>query len=380
MLFNDLHSFVETNQVAVVRSSKPAPGHGPTVGPLWRRRTRAEWPTILAALAFSQGCSAITGLDEFRLEDTAPSTTVTSTSGTGGMAGAGGVSGTGGTGGIGSQGGSGGSGGSPPVLDDTGLIARYYIDEAADGLAAAVVEDAAPMPMALPLDSAGASVTDFHYVELSGHRGLRWEQVTMDSRAAVVLQSLSNKFFARLDDARVATLEAVIQIDATADFGAAILSLGRSTGNEERFSLFARKSGGSQGLELRWDGSNVSPSTVAGAWDVDLSPRRVVHLVLDTEQPSPEERLRLYVDAQELGRRPQSITTPEVVVVDPIPYESIDFFAGSTTFLVVGNRAGGYRSAAGVVFYAAIYDVAFTAARVEAHAGVLLAIDDEPPL
>lgn len=341
-------------------------------------RFRFRWVALAAISVGSAACFATGCIFP-------PDPEVTGSGGSGGS-GSGGSGAAGGStstatssGGNGGAGGDAGGGGGGPVLDDTLLIARYHIDEHASGLPApSELIDVKPLAFNLPIDAVGAMTSDFSFVEEGGHRGLRWAQAAPDARARGQIADTLNKVFVALDGNTAATLEAVIRVDSTVDQGGAILSISRFGGNQdEYFSLYARKSGGIEGLELQWDGSSAAASTIAGAWNAPLAQRAVVHLVLDTTQTASADRVRLYLDGTERADRTDSVTgAAPTTVTDPEQNETIALSSGMDRYLVLGNRTAGARSPAGVIFYAALYSEAFMPARVTAHAAALGTVDD----
>lgn len=275
------------------------------------------------------------------------------------------------------MGGQGGAGGLAelPTLDDTGLIARYYIDEAASGQMPLTVNDAAPMPTALNVQPAGASSMAFHFIEaLPGQRGIEWSQIGMDAMlVAAMSPDPNNKFRSRLNHHRFATLEAVIEIDDFID-GGTIFSLNQAN-DRECFGLYLSRANFDDIFEFWWSGGMYSPppGILAGEWNMYPAyqhSRVVIHLVLDTLQSGDNDRVRLYVDGSEIPHRPFTNTAP------PEHGAEISIESGNDIYLALGNRAGGSHSIAGILFYMAIYDVAFNAGRVYDHVSLLSVTDD----
>lgn len=96
--------------------------------------------------------------------------------------------------------------------------------------------------------------------------------------------------------------------------------------------------------------------------------RSVVHLVVDASKATLEDRARLFIDGVE-----QAAT----VSSGPGAGETVTLPGGES--LVLGNEPNSFRSMDGVLFYAAIYDVALDETEITTNAALLLASDDTQP-
>jgi hypothetical protein len=275
----------------------------------------------------------------------------TTTTGTGASAGAGG-------GGAGGAGG-GGSGGEPPVeppLTGDGLLARYYLDEAASGTAPDFVRDAATPPLDLGMQYNGP----VSFVETDGHRGITWPSIGQNGGPAA---NIGGTKVYDLDGSTTGTIEVVLTLFEASVNGSRIVHIG--TDDEKgRFTLL---SDAPDAVAFYWQPSDAMTHVVAGVWPVDFPSmgRVVLHVVLDTNRPDEAERLRLFVDG--------ALVDP-VGGIPPASGEVIDFVLQNR--LALGNRANGGRSFQGTLFYTAIYQSALPPEDIAANVAVLLGTDD----
>jgi len=271
--------------------------------------------------------------------------------------GMGGMPSVGGMGGMG-EGGSGGVGGGPTTdpLTDQALVVRYFLDEADTGTVPADALDAAPNPLALPLDY---GMGNLEYSEVAPHqRGLTWLVVGDAGHAENVV---GTKIINRLNNDKRLTIEMVAAIDAPMNGGARPLIIGKSDPGCGNYcdELGLRDTG----RELRLSFNDDEVAYWPAPWSA--TQRSVIHVVVDSTQPNPDDRAVLYVNGVVVSSS-QAVTLP----LDATLLLSSD---GS---LSVGNRAEISRSPAGTIHYAAIYEQSFSQARVTAHANRLLVSDD----
>ena len=243
--------------------------------------------------------------------------------------------------------------GTVPVaeLSDRGLVARYWIDEAASGTAPTELEDDASSPLSLPL----TYTDDMAFGVPGGHRALSWSAVEQYGRASIALDG--TKIQNALEGNAQATIEMVVEIAGASSVGSRLMHVG--TSNESRFSLEARAAL----LEFYWN-----DSALLGNWNVDFASegRMVLHLVLDSARASAPERVALYLDGQRLTR---------VGGTPPALDDVAKLLAGR--HFVIGNRESGARTLAGNIFYAALYDVPFEPLELQSAAAALELSDDK---
>ncbi|MFY0538171.1 hypothetical protein [Nannocystis pusilla] len=253
----------------------------------------------------------------------------------------------------------------PPQLVDEGLLVRYFLDEAKDGQGPKHALDAAPEPLDLPLVYDMGAMNPV-YAEQDGHRGLRWPKPELHGRAT--LPVADTKVQTALQNRTAATIELVLEIDAVTLFGSRLLHVGRSF----EMGHFTLRSSALDRLEFYWKGNNL-----AGVWSLDWAGlgRVVVHLVLDTGQPEPIHRVRLYVDGaavadgMDFGLMHPNQNEAIAIPTDPnIPL-----------YFALGNRgADGDRSFQGILYYAAIYANALSETQLQQNAEILAGNDDTP--
>jgi hypothetical protein len=237
---------------------------------------------------------------------------------------------------------------------DRGLVARYFIDEAAGGQNPPVLVDAAPDPLPLLL----TYTPELTFIDDTLNRALVWSASGIDARASVAVDG--TKFDSMLQGSTTGTLEVVFDITAVTDQRSRIIHFGLDQ-ESGRFTLFSTDVGS---IEAVWNGA----STSLGRWAVQLAGRKVVHLVLNTNAPTPPERVQLYVNG-----------VPTAPTASTLPTAGSTLDLGINRHFVLGNREAGDRSFTGRLYYAAVYNVAFTPVEVAQNLQVLI-VDDDTPL
>ncbi len=102
--------------------------------------------------------------------------------------------------------------------------------------------------------------------------------------------------------------------------------------------------------------------------DHDALGRIVIHGVLDTTEPSPSDRVRLYIDGVDQGAG----------TVDERPPDEMSTITIPNGMYVLGNRNDNNASLGGHIYYCALYSTALTADEVAQNAAILLVDDDTP--
>jgi hypothetical protein len=296
-------------------------------------------PRVLALCAACAGCGV--AFDSTPLPEL----------GSGGAGGVGGSSVDTTTGAGGS--GVGGYGGESAGLTSKGLLARYHIDEATSGQLPAKLNDSADAPLALPI-TYGAEMGFFE----DGNAGLRWTVTGADGRASAPVDG--SKVTA-LEGSSTGTIEVVLSLSAVTSNWSRISHIG-SSDEVGRFTLLS----GEANTLMAWWNTNDQ----LGAWNIGLTGlgRVVVHVVLDTNQVTPADRARLYLDG--VVQADISGATP------PALGAGIELATGR--HYVLGNREVGGRTFMGTLYYAALYTSALDASTVQHHAEILSAADDGP--
>lgn len=258
-------------------------------------------------------------------------------------------------GGSGSSGSSGSSTGPDvPMLIDEGLLARWYLDEAASGMAPSAVIDHQPPAVDLPLVY---DADQPRYDVVDDSRGLVWSATQLSGRA--VLDIAGTKFESELTGATQATFEIVLSVEEVTTDLSRFIHFGDGAGGGD----FAIGSPFLDRIVLRWGGSTLREFES----DFGGTDRRVLHVVVDTDAGAPDDRLRAYLDGMRLP-----LTNPGA------PGQGEGLPLDQNSALALGNRSDGTRSFRGHLQYAAIYTEVLDQAQLEHNVDVLLASDDAP--
>lgn len=244
------------------------------------------------------------------------------------------------------------SGGEDGVLSDEGLVARYFLDEAASGTGPTMALDSAEEPFHLPLEYVEQTM---HYASAFGHRGLAFDVAGADDGARA---PIGVSKFDGLEGVTQLTFELVVRLDDAVGSDSRLVHFGRTDSGTATLG-----SNDPDQLQFAWN------NTVVREWD--YSPfndgvAHVVHVIVDTGAGNDGSRIRLLVDGSEL---PPDIVS-EVGLGEPASVHPDAFFA-------LGNRNQD-RSMQGILFYAAIYGAAISDETVASHVSLLTNDDDSP--
>lgn len=250
------------------------------------------------------------------------------------------------------------SGGAASLVD-TGLVVRYYFDEAASGSTPTHAVDSSGVGSAfnLTLDYGSGNLT---YTEVSGNRGLDSALTDGTQGARGAVSDTSDKVRDALHGVTQATLEVVYDADTFGLNGSRILSLNGATAD---FSVHGHPTLPDNHLRLFVNGVEAIRTLTGQA-----GARKVLHLVLDTPQATASDRLRLYMDG--------TLITSFTTTVYPAQDATLSLSAGMQ--IVAAGQGTGTRNIDGRVFYGALYSHAFSAGDVTNNYGVL-ALDDDAP-
>jgi len=242
------------------------------------------------------------------------------------------------------------------VLIDTGLVVRYFIDEAASGTGPTEVVDKSGVgsPFNLTLNYDGV----MDYTEVGGNRGLECTDRESDAYARKIIHDDSDKIRDNLHGAQKITMEVVADVDSFSGNVGRLFALNSGV-NAPSLGL----AGNTAEFRFYWKESLVR------SWLGSLS-RTVFHIVIDTTQATPNDRIKIYEDGEEI--------TPDY---DGNPGENESLVIGSGSYVYMLNRGvtTWARSVDGVLFYAALYaDIAFSQAQVSNNYDVLTIDDDHP--
>ena len=245
------------------------------------------------------------------------------------------------------------------ALDNTGLIVRYYIDEAASGSSPTDVLDGSGVGSAfnLAIDYGSGNLA---YTEASGQRGLVSSATTGTQRARKTLVA-GDKIITALNTSKTATLEVVLDLTAFSASGGRIFGLNGRGGQNGSFML-------------RCIGTGVAWQLAVNDIQYDLADfaetgRQVLHIVFDSANGTAANRLLYAVNGGTLTTATATMTLNEALTID------------DTLDLILFNRenSGSWdRSVIGTIFYAALYSSVFTQGMVNQNYAVLTADDDTP--
>jgi hypothetical protein len=298
---------------------------------------------------WAAGCNAIFGIDDLASNPAGPASTVAGAGGGSAIA----SSSSGVAGGVATGGGAGGAGGCADCLVDSGLVVRYFIDEAESGQGPMMLSDAAQDPLPLTID---------YNDELSfsggpGKRGLQWSDGATHARAFAPIAG--TKIIAMLDGRTQATIEMVVELDAILITGSVLSMIG--SGNEFNFGDLSLVAGGDGQLGFFWqNGADIY------VWDTNVvdAGRVVLHAVLDSAQADPIMRARYYVNGTQEVQGNPSVGNGQTIHVQ------------ADGHLAVGSAVAEPFSPRGIIAYVAYYNVALSDADILVNVAHLNVSDD----
>ena len=143
-------------------------------------------------------------------------------------------------------------------LVDTGLVVRYYFDEAASGSAPTEVVDASSNAYDLTTINYGSG--NLAYNEVSGNRGLESTSTTGTQRAVRAMSSGDAEYTA-LNGGKTFTMEIVVRVDSWNASGSRVFGINATSG--ETGSLIWRygTSGISVAFNNRVQGDFYNPAS-----------------------------------------------------------------------------------------------------------------------
>ena len=244
-------------------------------------------------------------------------------------------------------------------LVDTGLVVRYYVDEAASGQGPTHVLDESGVgaDFDLALVYGGSNL---NYTEISGNSGLECTSLTGNQRARGDIDNTSDKVRDNIHGSKTCTVEIVARIDDfnsstgrcyvinSAGTGNPVIGLAGTSGTNARVYF-------NQTLMRSFD-----PGTARAVW----------HIVYDTAQATANDRIKIYKDG--------TLQSP-TVDANPALDATLSLPSGSIMFMFNrGTSTPLDRSMDGVLFYAALYSSAFSQANVDTNEAILSSDDDTP--
>lgn len=237
-------------------------------------------------------------------------------------------------------------------LIDTGLLARYYVDEAASGNLPAALLDASDVSPAedIPIDY--GTGPNLSYTEIAGNRGINSASETGDGVCTTGALASGNKIFDAVTVSTGVTLEYVFNASV---YGNGVVFGFILPGVQNTFFY---RHGSSP--EVMFNGASVLFGSVASP----TSQRLVVHLVLDTTQATEADRIKVYVNGVDQAAN--------FILIGSIPLNST---LSSSNLALTAQEFG---AIAGTWFYGAVYNLAFNQANVTNNLNILTVDDDTP--
>jgi len=239
------------------------------------------------------------------------------------------------------------------------LLVRYLINED-PAEQPNQIHDAAAPPLNLII--VNPSPPELSVAEdIVGRRGLQWTMAGSEARASTEI--MGTKIQTGLDQKTTVTIELVMDLRTTVEWTRVIY-----IGHFESGMAF-------EDLSLPFDDAGYMTlymaDNYAGRWLFDFAHagRVVVHLVVNTAEPAPDARRKLYVNGD-------YVPSDRGVMVAPSLNQPIN--VASSTHLSIGTRYLGSTSPKGILYYAAIYADALSDDEIQNHTTLLLNDDDHP--
>ncbi len=243
------------------------------------------------------------------------------------------------------------------ALSDSGLVVRYYIDEATSGQGPANVLDAGPSPaydLPITYDS-----TNLNYEETGSNSGLECDATDGDQRADEVIEDTSgDKIRDDFRGQQTYTAELVVRVDDFSASNGRVFAINVS-GNNPDFGIT-----GTSGTVMRfyWEETlmrTIDPGTARAVW----------HIVIDTTEATANDRIKMYKD---------KVLQSPTVNANPAQNDTLIWANARRFFLFNRGTASFDRSMDGELSYLALYTEAFDQTRIDDHFDVLDPDDDTP--
>lgn len=244
-----------------------------------------------------------------------------------------------------------------PGLFNTGLILRYFLDEAASGTTPTEAKDVSGV--GTPFDLPISYDTNLSYAEVSGNRGIQSANITDAGILQAAIDDSSDKVRDAIVGSKTCTLEVVVfsASDQNPD-GARIFGINDNTTGVGNGPIFT-----SDHIDWGFRAFNLQADFFTATYDAKI----VLHAVLDSSQANADDRIKIYEDGVEISSTTNSTITQDDVMALP---------ANCTVTML--NRPSLNRAFKGTLYYAAMYSHAFTPSEVAHNAGILSVNDDRP--
>ena len=245
------------------------------------------------------------------------------------------------------------------ALSDTGLVVRYYFDEATSGTSPTQVDDASGN--AYHLDTINYGSGNMAWAGSAGTTSLESTSVTGTQRALRTIAS-SDALISAINGVTQLTVELVVTVDAVTGNNSRIFVVNDTAGGNARFGFVGASTAA---MSTAWNGK------ACDGFGFSTGTSTVLHIVYDTTQGAEDDRVKVYTN----GALTASIGSSSGIGAS----EALSISVGQQ--LIAFNRewSGSFdRSFDGKLHYAAIYTGAFDATRCDDHYDVLTLNDDTP--
>jgi hypothetical protein len=235
-------------------------------------------------------------------------------------------------------------------LINTGLICRYYLDEAASGSAPTQVNDSSGNAYHLTEVNYGSG--NLAWTEVSGNRALESTSLTGTQRARRSVDNTADSLRTALAGTASATIEMVLDVQTGNGSTARVFAINDRAGGSPVFGFTVTNTS----FRTYWNGSALGDTNIVNG-------RHVLHAVIDTTLGS--NQYKLYLDGSIIV---QGSTSGTLTI-------------GSNVDLIAFNResSGSFdRSWDGVAYYLAMYAGAFSEANCVTNFDILTLDDDAP--
>lgn len=247
------------------------------------------------------------------------------------------------------------------ALVDTGVLMRYYIDEAASGTAPSDALDSVADPANLGLVYDGNMAYD---EDAANKRHLESDAVTGDQRGEFSIDDASDKIRDLDGNEQKWTWEVKVAVDAGTSSNGRIFVFQRDdVGDNPDLGFTATD----QDFRFYWE------EAIMRTWSITDANTTVWTAVVDTTQGTANDRIIIYKNGADFSGSTSKIA-------DPAQNDTLTLNASAAIFIF--NRRGSVgdfdRSFNGRLFYGAAYTSAFSAQDVSDNFDILDPNDDTP--
>lgn len=241
---------------------------------------------------------------------------------------------------------------------DTGLVVRYFFDEAASGSTPTQVIDRAQLgePFNLDIDYGTAALS---YTTVSSNKGLASSALTGAHRVDRFVGDAADSVREALQEKQTVTIELKLRVDSKSSGGAQSRVFGFTDSASDIGRLMLKMSGSANTFTLGFNNVNVE------SWDVAFSSLDIWHIVIDTTLGTADGRVVVYQNGT-------PVTTTSTTAIT----QNANLDMSTDQWLIGFNRPTLDRSFTGRLAYAAVYGHAFTSTEVTTNYDLLLANDD----